>query len=89
MGRDKHLHLNDITKCIYHCHHQKLHKSYCEDDPTTFVARGVNLAVNDNSFKRTHAASIEQTLHWLASSSSSRLGCLRTEADLFGQGSAS
>lgn len=61
MGRNKHLHLYDITKCTYHCHYQKLHGSYYEDDPTTFVAGGVNLAVNDNC-KRTHAASIEQIL---------------------------
>lgn len=45
MERNKHLHLYDITKCTYHHHHQKLHESYCEGDPTTFVAGGVNLAV--------------------------------------------
>lgn len=89
MRRNKHLHLYDITKCIYHCHHQKLHESYCEDDLTIFVTGGVNLAVNNNSCKRTHAASIEQILRCPVSSSSSRLGCLRTRADLFGQKLAS
>lgn len=53
-----------------------------------YVAGGVNLAVNDNC-KRTHAASKEQTLRCLASSSSSRLGCLKTRADLLGQELAS
>lgn len=54
-----------------------------------YVAGGVNLAVNDNSCKRTHAASKEQTLRCLTSSSSSRLGCLKTRADLLGQELAS